>query len=126
MPIALGAVLALSVWMVKSIYQMKQDVAVMTVEVRGFEQLKKDVSIALSMLKQHGDEFNTVTEEQLRLRTVYDELAKKVDTKTADRFTGSDASELRDWVRDELNQRDKISELQHEALMREIELLDSH
>jgi len=119
-PVLLAAVLAAVGWAGKKLASVEQDVALVVQQVDGFhsdfEKLRTNVTTALAVLASHSEEFKTMEAEQLRLRTLYDSLNSKVDAQTSDRFTGTDASDLRQWVRDEFTAREKLSELQHQKI----------
>ena len=123
LPLAVTSILALQTYSVKTTHGMQTSLAVLETKVGGFTSLSARVDGNTAVLVQHGDEFKTLTSEQLRLRTIYDELSSLLNTKTADRFTGDDGKELRVWVRDQFAQAMRVSDLKHESLKREIEIL---
>lgn len=126
-PTLLATLIGIGGWSLKRLMDVDRNVALVVQKVDGFEgdfeKLRNDVSTALTVLSQHGDEFQTMDGELLRLRTLYDELQVKIDAQTSDRFTGRDAAAMKQWVRDEFAAREKISELQHQKITMMIERL---
>ncbi len=64
-----------------------------TIESMDVRDLQKNITTALSVLGQHGQEFQDVRDEQLRLRTVMDQFHKDItdlrrtlDDRTQERF----------------------------------------
>lgn len=59
-------------------------------------ELQKNVTIALNVAGQHGQEFAALRTDLSTLMNLYDRIDANINVKTSDRYTGQDAT--KDWA----------------------------
>ena len=60
--------------------------------------MQSDISTTLSVMASHRKNIDSISDEQARLRGVIDSMQEQIAERTADRFTGREASAIEERV----------------------------
>ena len=89
-------------------------------------ELQRNVTTALNVAGQHGQEFASLRADMSTLMALYDRIDNNIDVKTQDRYTGNDSQ--RDWAsHDKIHeQEDRMLQSQLAEIYRSLQRLEKH